>query len=456
MTDLPDLLERRARQGSAVQPSMEGVEAAVDRRATRRRRRRVVGSGVAAVAVLAGVGLAVGSSGDDTRSGPVTDPGTVEDLPLIGIDLVAYVREPRLDPQPTPTDEDLTYAVFTGDGVDVLGPMMTVTVQPGERPGGEPIDLDDDSVFDPEEDGWLGTFPGGSTVSWERDGEIVGVTGLSGVSTDAVVEYAQQLQGRAIDLEEIPAPDGLERRQVVTFDPLPDFPSRTSSYQGPTSVVHVLTTREPGYFDLTRIVSTEGQPYEEIGFRSSFLGPGRAILSPDDDGAASALVRTDAGLTIHVFGTNVDPDTLRAAIEQDHLVDLTDGDVELDTYAREVSRSGDERLDFGFTGPAVPVTQGEVVADPPDGCGSWVGSFEQLWVEDGSDPYWDGWAILDFEQPLGPLLPGPVFDGLGHGFIQCDGSDGRRIAYPVASPPGTTVRPEVDGEVTRIELVPPD
>jgi hypothetical protein len=329
MTDrLSDLLARRAQQGSAVHPTREGVEAALTRRASRRRRQRVVAGGIGTAVVLlsVGVGLAAsgGSSGDDPRSGIAMEPGAPNDLPLVGIDLVGYVRAPGLDPDPTPTEDDLTYAVFTGDEVDVLGPMVTVTLQEGDLdPGGTPIDLDGDGDTRGEGDGWQGIYPGGSTVSWSLGGEIVAVSGHSGVSTEDVVQYARELVGQPIDLEEIPTPERLPNREVVTFGPLPDFASRTSSYQGPGNVVHVLTTRDPGYFDLTRIVSTEGRQYERIGFDSSVLGPGEAILSPDDDGTTSALIRTDAGLTIHVFGPGVVADTLRTAIEQDHLVDLT-------------------------------------------------------------------------------------------------------------------------------------
>ena len=327
MTDrLSDLLARRAPQGSAVHPNRAGVDAALPRRATHRRRRRVVAAGVGSAVVLlsVGVGLAAsgGSSGDDPRSGLATDPGTTADLPLVGIDLVGYVRAPSLDPHPTPTETDLTYAVFTGDEVDVLGPMITASLQPGDADQvGSPIDLDLDGDDNGAADGRMITFPDGAGITWSVDGQLASING-HGVPLEDVVIYAEALAGVPFDLEQMPAPERLPNREVVTFGPLPDFASRTSSYQGPGDVVHVLTTRDPGYFDLTRIVSTEGEQYERIGFRSTFLGPGEAILSADDDGTTSALIRTDAGLTIHVFSADFDADTLRDAIEQDHLVNL--------------------------------------------------------------------------------------------------------------------------------------
>ncbi len=44
---LSDLLAERARQGSGVHPTREGVGIAVARRAARRRRKRAVGTGLA-------------------------------------------------------------------------------------------------------------------------------------------------------------------------------------------------------------------------------------------------------------------------------------------------------------------------------------------------------------------------------------------------------------------------
>jgi hypothetical protein len=472
MTDrLSDLLARRAQQGSAVHPSREGVQQAISRRATHRRRQRVIAAGVGTVVVLVsvGVGLAANGSSGDVRSGFATDPGTADDLPLLGIGLVGYVRDPSLDPEPTRTEGDLTYAVFTGDEVDVLGPMISVTVQSGDLdPGGTPLDLDGDGDTRGVGDGWQGSYPGGSSVTWGVDGEIASVSGHSGVSTDDVVAYARQLNGRPIDLDEMPAPEGLPNRQVVTFGPLPDFPSRTSSYQGPSSVVHVLTTREPGYFDLTRIVSTEGRQYERIGFDSSVLGPGEAILSPDDDGMTSALVRTDAGLTVHVFGPGLSPDALREAIEQDHLVDLTEVErptpftatpTAPPTPGRQTTTSivGDPTQ---ITDVAVDPTRITLIltasdpgfvdtvtvgSDPDPTCGdvepsldaSAIEQYERLRVNGGDTRPITGWVSITLREPEQAWLPGPIITRDGDTVaIACDLDDGSRVlAVPLVDFP---------------------
>ncbi len=333
---LSDLLARRAEQGSGVHPTRTGVDEAITHRATRRRRRRTIGGGIGIVVVLAVAGVAVaagGSTDDDPESGIATEPGGAEDLPLVGIDLVGYVREPALDPEASAGGDDLTYAAFTGDEPDVLGPMITASsfIQTGDTdPGGTPVDLDGDGDAGGESDGRMTEYEtGATTVTWTHDstpppyGRIAVVNG-HGVPPEDVLVYAQQLSGVPFDLETMPVPERLPNREVVTFEPTPDFPSRVASYQGPSSVVHVLTTSDRGYFDLTRIVSTEGEQYEEIPLGRTFLGPGAAILSPDDDGMTSALVRTDSGLTVHVFGRNVDAGTLRTAIRYGHLVDLSD------------------------------------------------------------------------------------------------------------------------------------
>ena len=333
---LSDLLARRAEQGSGVHPTRAGVDEAIAHRAIRRRRRRTIGGGIGVVVVLAVAGVAVaagGSTDADPESGIATQPEGAENLPLVGIDLVGYTRAPELDPDPSAGGDDLTYAAFTGDEPDVLGPMITASsvVQTGDTdPGGIPVDLDGDGDAGGESDGRMTEYENGATtVTWTHDstpppyGRIAVVNG-HGVPPEDVLIYAQQLSGVPFDLETMPAPERLPHREVVTFEPTPDFPSRVASYQGPSSVVHVLTTDDPGYFDLTRIVSTEGQQYEEISLGRTFLGPGSAILSPDDDGTTSALVRTESGLTVHAFGRNVDADTLRTAIRYGHLVDLSD------------------------------------------------------------------------------------------------------------------------------------
>jgi hypothetical protein len=290
------------------------------------------------------------------------------------------------------------------------------------------------------------TFPDGAGVTWPVDGQLASVNG-HGVSPEDVVAYARQLSDLPFDLDEMPAPDGLPNREVVQFEPQPDFPFRVTTYQGPGIVASVLTTSDPGYFDLTRIVSTEGTPYERIGFESTFLGPGEAILSPDDDGATSALVRTEAGLTVHVFGQHLDADTLRDAIEQDHLVALPDEDPTPSTTmpttattapttttvapdpASVFPRTQSVDVRFGVDNTTITVALADVppevvdlrasIEAPPE-CADAVAGYHALHEQFGMIPDGFGWMVLTIERTWPDLQPGPVADAQGDRFVVCE------------------------------------
>jgi hypothetical protein len=332
---LSDLLAQRARQGSGVHPTREGVDAVLTRRATRRRRRKAIGSGVAGLVVLAGAvgGFALTGGDDSPDAGIATDPPTSGELPLVGIDLIGYVRDPGADPGPDDVATgaeygDITYVVFTGEDADPLGPLMTVATHSGlTQLSGTPVDLDGDGEVGGNGDGALSTFPRGAAVAWAEDGLVTAVNGHA-LSSDEVLAYARQIRTVPSDPQEVPAPEALPHREVGTFGPEPSFPVRVAAYRGPvtlgeTVTLQVLTTDEPAYFDLTRIVSTEGVPYEEVPLGESFLGPGVALVSADDDGPTSALIRTDAGLVVHITAMGLDAPVLRTAIETGHLVDLS-------------------------------------------------------------------------------------------------------------------------------------
>jgi hypothetical protein len=227
-------------------------------------------------------------------------------------------------------------------------------------------------------------------------------------------------------------------------------------------------------------VSTEGQPYREIGFESSFLGAGQAILSPDDDGMVSALVRTDAGVTVHVFGQSLDPETLQAAIEQDHLVDIdaesartTEEPVTTtsttvvaasttlapDTSGGELSLVGIERSVTDQTETIeIEFDQGiprhelwAVQAEPVGNCAELVGDHERLWTEDGHERYWNGWMTIEVDAAV--ATPRGAMTDRTSGFLVCDdGEPPRVIAIPVES----LAEPEVTSlsgrPVLRIDL----
>ena len=443
-----------------------------------------MGSGVAALCLVAGVVGGVALAGDDDEPAGVAE--VPSGLPLVGIDLVGYTRDPSLDPDSRIGNGrgDLTYVAFTGDEPDVLGPMISASSHPGDLdPGGTPVDLDGDGAVGGVSDGWFGTYPGGANVTWSLEGEIASVNG-HGVTAGEVLVYARSLNGVPFDLETMPAPEGLERREVVTFEPVPDFASRVSSYQG-AGVVHVLTTDDPGYFDLTRIVSTEGTPYEEIGFESSFLGPGEAILSPDDDGPTSALVRTDAGLVIHVFGASLDAETLRAAIEQDHLVDLSaeaptpttttvpvpastttigtttsivgsTGTIPPPESTRIAGISDDgSQLTLEFDGPAPVVHDVAAGVDPVKDCADGVAMYDDLLRNEGRSPHTGGWITVRLRTTLEALIEGPVVDADGDIFVLCRNQDGLGptiLAFPFGGEPPAAMTYEQLTDPTRLVI----
>jgi hypothetical protein len=470
MTDrLSDLLAQRARQGSAVHPSREGVEAAISRRATRRKRQRAIGTGLASLCLAAGTvgGFAIASNDDARNTNATTDPPAVGDLPLVGIDLPGYLRSPGEDPDPTEVTSDITYAVFTGDAGDPLGPLVTAASHAGVgQPDGSPVDLDGDGTTGDEGDANLITFPGGAAVVWAEDGQVMAIDG-HGVSSDDVIAYASQVRDLPFDLEAIPTPEGLPHREVVTFGPVPDFASRVATYQGPgTQQLQVLTTDEPGYFDLTRIVSTEGVPYEEVPLGPSFLGSGVALVSADDDGPTAALIRTDDGLIVHITADGLDAPVLRTAIETGHLVDLepapsptTTSTVAPQTTGPATTTSivgGDDEVGDITVGPNRIVIETTALgtglmedvrlADATDprceavdasiGDRSPFEMFDDLRADEDDTREVAGWVNVTFREPQTGYLPGPVLGPDGDVFLACAPDNGVRVlSFPLLDSP---------------------
>ena len=90
---LSDLLAQRARQGSGVHPTRDGVSVAVTRRAARRRRKRAVVTGLAGLCLVAGVvgGLALAGDDDGQEDGFTAPTGPLPEVPTVGISVDGFV-----------------------------------------------------------------------------------------------------------------------------------------------------------------------------------------------------------------------------------------------------------------------------------------------------------------------------------------------------------------------------
>ena len=153
---LTDLLAERASQGSRVRPTMDGVQDAIARRARRRHRQRLVGTGLAALCVVAGIagGFAL-AGGDDTEAPATAD---LTDVPLVGVDQPGLeLVETHVGPLGAGTDPPLSYTSFASS-VEPGGPVMTVMVDPAgdvPPPAGRAVDLDGDGHAAGEGDGFV-------------------------------------------------------------------------------------------------------------------------------------------------------------------------------------------------------------------------------------------------------------------------------------------------------------
>ena len=148
-------------------------------------------------------------------------------------------------------------------------------------------------------------------IEWRlNDGSVatVGAELVGAESEDALITYAREVFGPTLDLDDLPAPDGLPERETWTL-PDPRGPAEASvTYEagdGSERWITVSTTNQPGYFDLLQDSSAnpaDGYGFEEIDLGESFLGSGRAIVFDEYAGPGRdyALIRTDAGLTLEI------------------------------------------------------------------------------------------------------------------------------------------------------------
>ena len=488
---LSDLLAERARQGSGVHPTREGVGIAVTRRAARRRRKRAVVTGVAGLCLLAGVvgGLALAGDDDGQEGGFTSPTGSLPDVPLVGLDIDGFVQgEPQTGDLHLDDEPARTVVVFRS-GHSLADPFVTVAVQSpigGVPPEvrGDPIDLDGDGV----DDAGGGGNDSGLGIEWRlNDGSVatVGAELVGAESEDALITYAREVFSPTLDLDDLPSPDGLPERDTWTL-PDPRGPAEASiTYEaGDASErwITVSTTNQPGYFDLLQDSSAnpaEGFGYEEIALGESFLGSGRAIVFDEYAGPGRdyALIRTDAGLTLEITTgcrtgqvcsqATLDAGTIRDVIRTGAFVDvdlaegpptttalapatttpvtstsiLSVADLEpLPTLTRTIDDGGEHiRFAFGDFQPSVGDLTILETLDPA--CGRFAADYERTYRAYRAEPFWQGWMTIELgarfaADPTAVFVPGEF------PYILCrHTADTTTFAIPIANLGEPTVTP---------------
>ena len=495
---LSDLLAERARQGSGVHPTREGVSVALTRRATRRRRRRTVVTGLAGLCLVAGVvgGLVLAGDDGDQDDGFTSPTGSLPDVPVVGLDIDGFVPgEPQTGDLHLDDEPARTVVVFRS-GRSLADPFVTVAVQPpsgGVPPEvrGDPIDLDGDGV----DDAGGGGNDAGLGIEWRlNDGSVatVGADLVGAESEDALITYAREVFSPTLDLDDLPAPDGLPERETWTL-PDPRGPAEASvTYEasdGSERWITVSTTNQPGYFDLLQDSSAnpaDGFGFEEIDLGASFLGSGQAIVFDEYSGPGRdyALIRTDTGLTLEITTgcrsglvcsqRALDAGSIRDVIRTGAFVEVepTDGPPTTTVLAPtttvppvtststsvvpapqalpSVTRSVDElgeHLTIEFDGVPPALGAMTLLETLTGDCARFEDDFERIVQENGDDPNWRGWLTVELEASLigiaGPVFGGPALGGAEDpGYILCqDGADPATIAIPVAHLGEPTVTP---------------
>jgi len=308
----------------ALPATRSGVQSAIDRRGRRRRRQRVAASGLALVAVLAGVGAAVVVSRHDTRSPLFLDAPTGH--PLVGVDLPGWDLRLAGDSESVPgQDTDLlddAMAVFSDPDDPLGGPVVFLTTtQDGLGGEGRPVDLDGDGDTAGEADGRIATEDSGGLtgIGLPVPGTATNaVISASGLDEDALVEYASALaMGPTFTVEEAPAPDGLPRRDVQPDGPQPG--TSFAFYRGPRRAELAVTTNEGGVrAQLATIGVREDAEAVELG--ASLLGPGvAAVYDGEQD---TGVVLTESGLSITLGGDGLDAAVIRRIIEEGRFLEV--------------------------------------------------------------------------------------------------------------------------------------
>ena len=492
---LSALLTERARQGSGVHPTREGVGLAVTRRAARRRRQRTVVTGLAGFCLVAGVvgGLALASDDDNGQEGGFTSPtASLPDVPLVGLDIDGFVPGEPHTGDLDPDDEPARTVVVFRSGRSLADPFVTVAVQPPidgvppDAPADPDIDLDADGVADAS----LGGNHLGVRLAWRLNDGSVAEVGAE--SEDALITYAREVFSPTLDLDDLSAPDGLPARETWTL-PDPRGPAEASvTYEAGDADerwITVSTTNQPGYFDLLQDSSAnpaEGYGYEEIALGESFLGSGRAIVFDEYAGPGRdyALIRTEAGLTLEITTgcrsglvcsqPALDAGSIRDVIRTGAFVEVEPAAGPPTTTALapattvppvtststsvvpspqglpRLTRSVDEQgehltIEFDGVPPALGVMT--LLETLTGDCARFEADFERIVQENGDEPYWQGWLTVELEAPLigiaGPVFGGPALGGAEDpGYILCqDGADPATIAIPVAHLGEPTVTP---------------
>lgn len=465
---LPGLLAREAEHADAAPPTRAGVQSAIGRRAARRRRQRAVVTGVAALCLVAGVvgGLALAGDDDAQEDGLTTPTDSLPELPVVGLDIdglsPSHVQTGPVDAAGEPARS----AVVFRSGRSLADPFITVSVGRGELRG-DPVDLDGDGVTD----GGVGGNETGLGIIWRlTDGSIATVSTTVELE-QAALRYAREVYSPTLDLDSLPAPEGLPDRHAWTFpDPRGPNESRVT-YEadggtGPGLVVS--TSNQPGHFDLLQDsapLDFGGEPFEELALGPSFLGPGRAIVHDAGGGNAYGLVLTDTGLTIEISAEAVDVDDLRAILTDSAFVEVDPVDGPPTTTAlapattvsgpattvvgeltplpdarRTVDAEGDHIvLEFDDAQPALGAMT--VLEELTGACASSTATFTDVIRRDGDEDVtrWRGWLTIEMDTSS-PVIEGPVFGG--DGYIYCSEQSGASvIALPLTNLGEPTVTP---------------
>ena len=360
---LPDLLTDAAKGADAAPPSIDGVHAALGRRTRRRRRQRLAGSVVAVAVVAAGIvgGVAVARR-DEPDRGTVDDP--VEGLPeapILGIEREGWELRfaDELDDVLGGEAEPVVPYAFFSEGDELFGaPVITVAIGPeGELDTEEertPVDLDGDGATDGPGDGWILPPEGGtSTVAFvQGDGSTVGITGF-GVPEDDLLAYASTVAAADLgDVTGTPSPPGFDT-EILTEFPADGARHTYATYRvAGGGQVGISTTNQPGWGTITQFGSNT---FTEVPLGGdSLLGPGRAAVDASGEGA-SALILTDAGLTveIHLDDSVDDAGLLRSLLADAPFVELEPRPVETPTTTVPPTTTGPDRV-IDLSGDVLP------------------------------------------------------------------------------------------------------
>ena len=172
-----------------------------------------------------------------------------------------------------------------------------------------------------------------------------------------LVDYVRGLDREAFDVAALPNPDGLDQRRTSTL-PSPVATQALSAYAGDGGTLQVLTTNDPGWFDLRRMTLDANSigNLTETPLGQSFLGPGVAESTPAGEGSAFAVVRTESGLTIEIWTEGIGVDVVNQILAEGRFVEVepmeaptTTTTVEAVTTTTEVPAPTTAVVDAGST-----------------------------------------------------------------------------------------------------------